>query len=97
MKNRTLWSVALVLAVAGVVLLVGCKKKQATPPEPVASVGVVNSQCPIMPANAVDKDVSGGLVRTFKGQKVGFCCGECPLKWDKLTDEQRTQKLANVK
>ena len=101
MKNRTLWSIALVLAVAGGMVLVGCEKKQAPPTAPdtaaAENVVVVNTKCPIMPANAVDsKNVPANLVRTFKGQKVGFCCGACPVKWDRLTDEQRQPKPAGA-
>jgi hypothetical protein len=36
------------------------------------------------------------LTRDFNGQKVGFCCDGCPPAWDKLTDEQKTAKLASA-
>lgn len=54
---------------------------------------VVNDHCPIM-GTKLDKDkVPEKLTRTFKGKTVGFCCGGCPAKWDKLSDEEKQKKL----
>jgi hypothetical protein len=33
----------------------------------------------------------------YKGQKVGFCCAGCVGQWNKLTDEQRDERLARVR
>lgn len=56
-----------------------------------------NDHCPIM-GTPIDPDkVPENLIRDYKGQKVAFCCGECPAEWDKLTDSQKQAKLAKVK
>ena len=57
---------------------------------------VVNARCPIMGGKLDRDNVPASLTRTFNGQKVGFCCGGCPPKWDKLSDEQKAAKLKAV-
>jgi len=54
---------------------------------------VVNARCPIMGGKLDQDKVPATLTRTFNGQKVGFCCGGCPAKWDKLSDEEKAAKL----
>ncbi len=56
-------------------------------------VSVVNPRCPIMGTKLDQDDVPAKLTRTWKGKKVGFCCKGCPTKWDKLSNEQKRQKL----
>ena len=54
---------------------------------------VINAVCPIM-GNKVDMmNAPKELTRMYKGKKVGFCCTNCPLKWDALTDAEKDQKL----
>lgn len=48
----------------------------------------VNTTCPIMGGK-----VNPALTRQFKGQTIGFCCGMCPGKWDKLDDQDKQAKL----
>jgi len=62
-----------------------------------ADQNCVNTKCPIMGGKIDPANVPAKLTRMFKGQKVGFCCGGCPAKWDKLTDEQKEAKLNAVK
>jgi hypothetical protein len=50
---------------------------------------VVNAKCP-MTGSPVDKSVT---TRTFEGKTVGFCCGNCPPAWDKLSDAEKKAKL----
>lgn len=54
---------------------------------------IVNARCPIMGSKIDPAKVPASLIRTFNGQKVGFCCGGCPAKWDKLSDDEKTAKL----
>ena len=61
---------------------------------PAADAGVVNVKCPIMGGAINPAKVPDNLTRTYKGQKVGFCCAGCPDAWDKLSDEQKDAKLA---
>ncbi len=57
----------------------------------------VNSKCPIWGAPIEPDKVTKDLVREYKGQKVAFCCKECPPEWDKLTDAEKDAKLAKTK
>ncbi len=82
------------------VLAVGCEeepKKPGPTPTPAAAPTFANTSCPIMAKNAIDPaKVTEKLTRTHKGKKVAFCCGDCPAKWDKLTDAEKDTKLAAV-
>lgn len=55
--------------------------------------GCVNTRCPIMNKAIDPANVPEPLTRMYKGQKVGFCCGGCPARWDKLTDAEKDAKL----
>lgn len=57
---------------------------------------VINTKCPIM-GNKIDPaKVPANLYREYHGKGVGFCCGGCPVAWDKLSDEQKQAKLSAV-
>lgn len=79
---------------------IGCGGGEQPPagrPQADANAKVVNSTCPIMAGNAVDREnTPANLIREYKGQKIGFCCAGCPDKWDKWTDEQKDAFLAKV-
>ena len=87
------------------ILSVGCEQAdEATQPatestaaveqtaEPVM-VSLANESCPIMGGKAKTTE---DLTREFNGQTVGFCCDGCPQKWDKLSDDEKSAKLAEV-
>lgn len=57
------------------------------------SAKVVNETCPMTGKKLDPANVPSDLIREFQGQKVGFCCGGCPGKWDKLTDAEKEAKL----
>jgi hypothetical protein len=60
---------------------------------PMCKPGVCNKTCP-MTGKPLDPDnVPESLTRRFKDKKVGFCCPACPPAWDKLSDEQKQEKL----
>ena len=70
-----------------------CKKMMA---EAAKTEKVVNVRCPIT-GNKIDADhVAANLTTEFKGQKVGFCCGACPAAWDKLSDQEKQEKLSKA-
>ena len=50
----------------------------------------VNQYCPVVLADTVDP----AITVDWKGQKVGFCCAECPPKWAKMTPAQKDSALA---
>ena len=54
---------------------------------------ILNVRCPIMGGKLDPSNLPATLTRPFKGGKVGFCCGGCPGVWDKLSDEDKEQKL----
>ena len=54
---------------------------------------IVNARCPMMGTKLDPSKVTASLTRTHKGKKVGFCCGGCPIAWDKLSDQQKQEKL----
>ena len=54
---------------------------------------IVNAQCPIMGTKLDPSKVPANLTRTYDGKKVGFCCAGCPSAWDKLTGQQKKEKL----
>jgi hypothetical protein len=58
-----------------------------------ATKGLANARCPIMGAKLNPAAASADLLRTYKGQKVGFCCKGCPAAWDKLADKDKDAKL----
>ena len=100
MRIAKLLSVALIVVFA--VGLIGCKKPAATEKgggattKPAATVATVNSKCPMMGNKFNSAKVAPELVREFGGKKVGFCCAGCPEKWDKLSDIEKTAKLATA-
>lgn len=55
-----------------------------------SAVVMVNTMCPIMGKPVKD----GGGITEFNGKTVGFCCPGCIDKFDALTDEEKTAKLA---
>ncbi len=52
------------------------------------SAAPVNKVCPM-----TGDVVNAFYTRDFKGQTVGFCDGDCALRWDGLKDEERMAKL----
>ena len=53
----------------------------------------VNVTCPMMGSPIDPNNVAPELVRMYKGEKVAFCCGGCPVAWDKLPEAQKEAKL----
>ena len=52
----------------------------------------VNAKCPMNPA----KDVNPKMTVTYKEQLIGFCCGGCKARFEKLTDEEKAKRVAAV-
>lgn len=83
------------LALASLVL-VGCaqnKQQAAAKPAANASMGIVNSKCPMMPEHAAGSSVTVD----YNGQKVGLCCKGCISGWNKLTEAEKADRLAKAK
>ncbi len=55
-----------------------------------------NVRCPIMDSPIKPDKVGKNLIRDYKGEKIAFCCGGCPATWDKLTDAEKSAKLAKA-
>jgi hypothetical protein len=65
------------------------EKKPETKPQ--AEGATVNDICPM----TGDK-VNAFHTREYNGLKVGFCDGDCALRWDALADDVRTKRLADA-
>ena len=57
-----------------------------------AQVSMVNTTCPF-----TGEDIDATMTVAYKGETVGFCCGNCMDKWDELSDEEKAEKLASAK
>jgi len=42
-----------------------------------------NARCPIMGSPINVGNIAEELTRTYKGQKIAFCCAGCPAAWDR--------------
>ncbi len=95
MNNRTrilALGLIAIFCVGLTMFVVGCKKEEAAP-----TAKFVNSSCPMMGRKIDPAKVPDTLTRDFKGQKVAFCCADCPAAWDKLSDTDKAAKLDKVK
>lgn len=57
-----------------------------------AAGATANSMCVLNPT----EHVSEGVMTEYKGTKVGFCCNGCVAKFNKMSDADKTAKLAKV-
>ncbi len=92
-KTSKYWFVAvwtIGLAMVLLVVIPGCQKGSDKPSP------YVNTQCPIMGSAIDPADVPADHVREYKGQKVAFCCDQCVVAWDKLSDSEKDAKLAKA-
>lgn len=76
MKSMRLVVPALLAAFA----LAGC----STAEKSAGTTMTVNPNCP-MSGKAVD----ASHTEMYNGEKVGFCCGNCQAKWDKMSDAEK--------
>ena len=61
--------------------------------ENIEKMPCVNARCPISGKDIDMMNRPKDCTRVYKGTKVGFCCPNCPLEWDKLTDAEKEAKL----
>jgi len=64
------------------------------PAAPEKTVKVDNVKCPIMGMAMTEAKETN--TRQYKGKTIGFCCSDCPVAWDKLSDAEKDKKLAEV-
>ncbi|HYF15581.1 MAG TPA: hypothetical protein VD971_10975 [Phycisphaerales bacterium] len=53
------------------------------------SMGALNSKCPIVPEDKVD----GTVWTPYKDGRVVFCCKGCIHDWNRLSDEEKEERL----
>ena len=53
---------------------------------------VVNTTCPIMGGEVTE---AGGSV-DWNGKAIGFCCDGCDEKWQALSEDEKSEKLAKA-
>lgn len=70
------------------------KFKDATAPAAEKMTKIDNVKCPIMGMGM--KQAAERLTRQHKGKTIGFCCGDCLVAWDKLSDSDKDAKLSEV-
>ena len=99
MKTKQIMALTvLVLVACSLAILGGCKKEDpANVSVNVETPKVVNAKCPIMGKPIDPATVPANLIKEFEGQQIGFCCAACPAAWDKLSDAEKTAKLADTK
>jgi hypothetical protein len=89
-----------VAVLSAVILLAGCKseggaKGSGAGAKP-AKYQTVNSICPIEKGTVNRSAVPAELTAEFEGQRIGFCCLDCPGKWAKLSDTEKRARLKEV-
>lgn len=57
-----------------------------------ASAKPVNKVCAVMTEHPVDEKNTPTVA--WKGQTVGFCCGDCVDEWNKLSSADKDKALA---
>ena len=98
--KQVLTLTALVLVACTLAILGGCKKEEPATVDvnvDTAKIEFANAKCPIMGSPIDPATVPANLVKDFNGQKIAFCCAGCPEAWDKLSDAEKTAKLAASK
>ncbi|MEQ9407521.1 MAG: hypothetical protein RIK87_07320 [Fuerstiella sp.] len=75
-------------AVLAAGLLAGCTDATTSA---VDASETINTHCPVMGGK-----VDGKTSVDWDGKKVGFCCPPCLDEWAEMTDEERTQALAEA-
>ena len=99
---RTVRTIGLMVLMVGILAFAvgGCDNEDVSKSPagggPSAKTEFVNDRCPMMGTPMDLESVPASLTREYKGQKVAFCCAACPTGWDKLTDEQKDEKLSAV-
>jgi YHS domain-containing protein len=84
---------ALLLMTLAVVTIIGCKKKTADEPAVQSQTEeIVQTTCPVMVGNPIDKNV----FVMYQGKKVYFCCPECKAKFN-ADPEKYLDKLPQFK
>lgn len=82
-------------------LFVGaCNKEAKTTPTPAksaASMGFMNTKCPISGEELGEDGWDKVTEVTYKGQKYGVCCPNCAPKFNALSDADKAAKLAKAK
>jgi hypothetical protein len=85
---------ASVLACSMILAMGGCADQQKTEAQPAMAMspaGTVNYYCVMNPDDKVEVN---SPTTTWRGEKIGFCCGGCVGKWNKMTDAQKDAAVA---
>jgi len=80
-------------------VFVGCSQQQTadtaasdTTADATTTTVAINQNCPIMGSEVAD---DGGTY-DWNGKTVGFCCPECIDAFAEMSDEEKTEALANA-
>jgi hypothetical protein len=63
-----------------------------------ASPEITNAMCPVYPDESVADPLTEDLIVLWRGERIGMCCDECVLEWERLwTDAQRDEALSRMR
>lgn len=84
------------LAVLGIcaAMLGGCKKKETAASGNSTPAIAFNTSCPIQPGEAISLRTPTVV---YKGNVIGFCCGDCPAKWEAWSEAKKDEYVAAQK
>lgn len=71
-------------ALLAVFAVAGCSTQEKS----AGATMIVNPNCPLS-----GKAVDASHTEMYNGQKVGFCCGNCQAKWEKMSDADKQAKF----
>lgn len=91
---KTALRCTIVAGVCALALAMGCASdKGMSESKGDVKVVAVNMNCAMKPGSPVDPAVH----ETYKGEVVGFCCGMCQSKFDKMTDAEKDAAVKKAK
>gem|GEM_PF-1659696 len=84
------------VAVLGVcaAVLTGCKKKETASSGGATPSVAFNASCPIQPEKGVSLRAPTVM---YKGTVIGFCCSDCPAKWEEWPESKKDEFVAAQK
>jgi hypothetical protein len=77
-----------VITSVSLLLLAGCAGTKGNAP-----VATMNTKC-VCSGKPVDPKAP---TADYQGGKVGFCCDQCPAKWNAMSDADKKAALAKAK
>lgn len=71
-------------------------KKKIQHQEDIDVSEIINTRCPITGNDIDPGELTSNCVRTHEGQLIGFCCPDCVLEWDELSQDEKNDRLSDI-